>query len=260
MGLKYNASGKTYDLSGPQYTDIRGTKRLNYIASGKTYQLGLSTDKTCSQYSPLVMRINGTNHYIGRSTSTSGSSSSYSTNRIISTYTSIVESGILIKTYNNNKFLLYSQCLSYTNVTGEDPFLPETRTSFSRYYGKSSSYTTTKPPEDINKLTYCDFGQEGLYVTYGSYLESDNDQSDYAIEGTFYGTTDMVTGTYTGWDANGITRTAYKGFSTQIIYVDYTGSTSSSQYTSYKTSTSSSYKTCTVSTSLATSTSSHNFV
>lgn len=70
MGLKYNASGRTYDLGGPQYTNVGGgSKRLNYIASGKTYQLGLATDSTCSQYSPLVMRINGTNHYIGRSTS-----------------------------------------------------------------------------------------------------------------------------------------------------------------------------------------------
>ena len=57
MGLKYNASGRTYDLGGPQYTNIGGSKRLNYIASGKTYQLGMATDKTCSQYSPLVMKV-----------------------------------------------------------------------------------------------------------------------------------------------------------------------------------------------------------
>lgn len=70
MGLKYNASGRTYDLGGPQYTNVGGgSKRLNYIASGKTHQLGLATDKTCSQYSPLVMKVNGTNYYIGRSQS-----------------------------------------------------------------------------------------------------------------------------------------------------------------------------------------------
>lgn len=79
MGLKYNASGNTYDLSGPQYTDIRGAKRLNYIASGKTYQLGLATDSTASQYSPLKMKVSDSTYYIGRSQSNS-TSKSYTTN------------------------------------------------------------------------------------------------------------------------------------------------------------------------------------
>lgn len=94
MALKYLVSNTTYDFSGSQYTNIvGGSKRLNYIASGKTHQLGLATDKTCSQYSPLIMKVNGTNHYIGRSTSGSLSSSRSTSNTYTvlngNTYTTI---------------------------------------------------------------------------------------------------------------------------------------------------------------------------
>ena len=89
MALKYLVSNTTYDFGGPQYTNIGGgSKRLNYIASGKTHQLGMATDKTCSQYSPLVMKVNGTNYYIGRSQSGSYITSDSISSTRLNTYTS----------------------------------------------------------------------------------------------------------------------------------------------------------------------------
>ena len=80
MALKYVASNKTYDFGKSEYTTTSNKyKRLNYIANGKTYQIGLATDSTATQYSPLKMKINDSTYYIGRSSSRSSSSSYRST-------------------------------------------------------------------------------------------------------------------------------------------------------------------------------------
>lgn len=80
MALKYVASNTTYDFGKSEYTTTSNKyKRLNYIANGKTYQIGLATDATATQYSPLKMKINDSTYYIGRSSSRSISTSSVST-------------------------------------------------------------------------------------------------------------------------------------------------------------------------------------
>lgn len=76
MALKYVASNTTYDFGKSEYTTTSNKyKRLNYIANGKTYQIGLATDATALQYSPLKMKINDSTYYIGRSSSRSSSTS-----------------------------------------------------------------------------------------------------------------------------------------------------------------------------------------
>ena len=80
MALKYVASNTTYDFGKSEYTTTSNKcKRLNYIANGKTYQIGLATDSTATQYSPLKMKINDSTYYIGRSSSRSSSTSHIST-------------------------------------------------------------------------------------------------------------------------------------------------------------------------------------
>lgn len=80
MALKYVASNTTYDFGKSEYTTTSNKyKRLNYIANGKTYQIGLATDATATQYSPLKMKINDNIYYIGRSSSRSSSTSYAST-------------------------------------------------------------------------------------------------------------------------------------------------------------------------------------
>ena len=97
MALKYVASNKTYDFGKSEYTTTSNKyKRLNYIANGKTYQLGLATDSTATQYSPLKMKINDSTYYIGRSSSRSTS------NSYVSTYSS--------------RYLAYKTC-SFSTIT-----------------------------------------------------------------------------------------------------------------------------------------------
>lgn len=80
MALKYVASNKTYDFGKSEYTTTSNKyKRLNYIANGKTYQIGLATDSTATQYSPLKIKINDSTYYIGISSSRSSSTSYTST-------------------------------------------------------------------------------------------------------------------------------------------------------------------------------------
>jgi len=80
MALKYVASNTTYDFGKSEYTTTSNKyKRLNYIANGRTYQIGLATDSTATQYSPLKMKINDSTYYIGRSSSRSTSNSYVST-------------------------------------------------------------------------------------------------------------------------------------------------------------------------------------
>ena len=182
MGLKYNASGRTYDLGGPQYTNVGGgSKRLNYIASGKTYQLGLATDSTCSQYSPLVMRINGTNHYIGRSTSESYTTSNSRSSTRLNTRTS---SGYSRQSYT------YGGGYIYTNIR-------ET-TGAGYFWGtyNSVSYTSTTGPKTEQKSIQVynsynfDQGHEVYtYITYRTRSASSSQQTLTSTSNAYYTTT-----------------------------------------------------------------------
>lgn len=187
MALKYLVSNTTYDFGGPQYTNIGGSKRLNYIASGKTHQLGLATDKTCSQYSPLVMKVNGTNYYIGRSQSGSYITSDSILSTRISTRTSNGYSAQSYtydgaKTYKCIKGRKQYQCVDHF---GELQFeaLPETSEShFTTGYEPDNSYVATAAITQFDKhyrytgtatitlYTRCEFiGQQTLTATSNAY-------------------------------------------------------------------------------------------
>ena len=190
MGLKYNASGRTYDLGGPQYTNVGGgSKRLNYIASGKTYQLGLATDSTCSQYSPLVMRINGTNHYIGRSTSESYTTSNSISSTHINTRTS---SG-----YSTQSFI-YDGNYIYTIRTGDlwtigfsNWNINHSNTAnFSDTYTSSTSFSTQSYNfQSYTGLTYGE--QVTFYTSRYVYTTVDNSsqQTHRSTKNVYYTTT-----------------------------------------------------------------------
>ena len=188
MGLKYNASGRTYDLGGPQYTNVGGSKRLNYIASGKTYQLGLATDSTCSQYSPLVMRINGTNHYIGRSTSGSYITSNSRLSTRLNTHTS---SGYSTQyyTYGRNIYTirtgdLWTEGFSNWNINKSNTV------NFNGTYTSSTSFGTQAYHfQSYTGLTYGE--QVTFYTSRYVYTTVDNSsqQTHRSTKNVYYTTT-----------------------------------------------------------------------
>jgi len=161
MALKYLVSNTTYDFGGPQYTNIGGSKRLNYIASGKTHQLGMATDKTCSQYSPLVMKVNGTNYYIGRSQSGSYITSDSISSTRLNTYTS--------GEYSTQSRTYYGPAI-YTNITG-----------VSEKQNGVRGYITT-----IYSTSYTDTVQESTSSYLDNWTHIDPDGFEYAQEQRYY--------------------------------------------------------------------------
>lgn len=127
MGLKYICSGSTYDISGPEHEPVSNKKhRLNYVVSGSTKQIGLATNSSCTQYSPLRIKtqttIDGNNvtaFYIGRSESSSASEKL--------TYTSATLGYHWIETWTQSSYTYTNGNKSTTGTTYQ------TRSSTSRY-------------------------------------------------------------------------------------------------------------------------------
>ncbi len=151
MGLNYICSGSTYDLSSAEYTTVSDKyMRLNYIGPTKvtldsytttirsTKQIGLATDASCSQYSPLRVKVSGQEYYIGRSTSKETTeTSNYSTTSETTSYWTETS---------------YTHSTSYTSTyKGASSGVPSNATSYSQYIASqsvastfSTSYTSTR--------------------------------------------------------------------------------------------------------------------
>lgn len=166
MALKYVASNTTYDFGKSEYTTTSNKyKRLNYIANGKTYQIGLATDSTATQYSPLKMKINDSTYYIGRSSSRSSSSSyrsTYSSRYVarVNTYTDryTVSS---IKTYYDCRGFFYYTATFYVGSDGED-----NRQTSSTYH--VINHTADEPQQNDTWMVITSVGNENLWwcITY----------------------------------------------------------------------------------------------
>ena len=150
MALKYIASNTTYDFGKSEYTTTSNKyKRLNYIANGKTYQIGLATDATATQYSPLKMKINDSTYYIGRSSSRSTSAS------YVSTYSSRVAR---VNTYTfSTAIFVYSHITSvtydpYTHI-GESFWVQTEYTERTTTTSSRTKYSTTTLSSSTSSVT-----------------------------------------------------------------------------------------------------------
>ena len=273
MALKYVASNTTYDFGKSEYTTTSNKyKRLNYIANGKTYQIGLATDSTATQYSPLKMKINDSTYYIGRSISGSLSSSKSTSNAYTvndsNTYSTINGYRVGQSAYITTGYILVNidATSSAWNIPGGFPDY-ETAAELDNYYGYGYDTFTTSIATTAFRTNYWDyvgnsttrFGYQGDIITFVS-IDYGTYHYDHKIN---YGTTtgdngypshDMFTTKYT-MTIDRINVVAARTTSTSMTTSTYNSAVTTVQ-TSYRTNT----YTSSSSVSVSYSTSSNNFV
>lgn len=154
MALKYVASNTIYDFGKSEYTTTSNKyKRLNYIANSKTYQIGLATDATATQYSPLKMKINDSTYYIGRSSSRSSSTS----------HTSTYSSRYLARVNT------YTHSYTDSSIKTVYPYIVhEYFTTFSIFYESASSSWSYHSVFDASRSEYAATYSTGAYENMGT--------------------------------------------------------------------------------------------
>lgn len=196
MALKYKCANSTYDLSGPEYTTVSDKhKRLNYVCGNTVKQVGLTTDTSASEYSPLRFNLDGQNYYVGRTTSQSTSSgSTYDTTSRDTSYWD--------RSY-------YTTSTNYTSTYGgtstdereEFTSVSQEVSSQSTIYTSHYSYTASSTRASTSKTAYA-YGADVSY-TVGVTARKSTSTSSYLtrVESTLSTTrvtTSRFYGTYYG--------------------------------------------------------------